>query len=260
MMAAAAVARALIDGDDAEQLAQLCQTSKAEAIGAIATEIIHDFNNLLTPMITIMDQIQRDCDHTSVRNARRIESAIACAERAQQLVHRILNFARATPPTRTSFRIEDLLEGMGEILVSSLPRSVFLQFDLQNDLPTICADRSQLEAVLLNLVINARDAMPDGGKITITAAEQIFLPGTEDDADAKRMVHLSVNDTGCGMNEVTLRRAVEPFFSSKEIGKEPGLGLSMASAITRQLGGHFSMASQIDIGTTIDLWLPAPDG
>src|SRR5207249_10532007 len=89
MMAAAAVARALIDGDDAEQLAQLCQTSKAEAIGAIATEIIHDFNNLLTPMITIMDQIQRDCDHTSVRNARRIESAIACAERAQQLVHRI---------------------------------------------------------------------------------------------------------------------------------------------------------------------------
>ena len=94
MMAAAAVARALIDGDDAEQLAQLCQTSKAEAIGAIATEIIHDFNNLLTPMITIMDQIQRDCDHSSVRSARRIESAIACAERAQQLVHRILNFAR----------------------------------------------------------------------------------------------------------------------------------------------------------------------
>jgi signal transduction histidine kinase len=260
MMAAAGVARASIDGDDAEQLAQLCQMRKAEAIGAIAAGIVHDFNNLLTSMIAIMDQIQQDCDHTSVRNARRIESAIACAEHAQQLVDRILNFARVTPPTKTSFRIEDLLKGMGEILVSSLPRSVFLQFDLQNDLPTICADRSQLEAVLLNLVINARDAMPDGGKITIAAAEKMFLPGTEDDTDAKRMVHLSVNDTGCGMNGVTLRRAVEPFFSTKEIGKGIGLGLSMASAVTRQLGGHFSIASQIDIGTTIDLWLPAPDG
>src|SRR5436305_10595722 len=131
MMAAAAVARALIDGDDAEQLAQLCQTSKAEAIGAIATEIIHDFNNLLTPMITIMDQIQRDCDHTSVRNARRIESAIVCVERAQQLVHRILNFARATPPARTSFRIEARFWSAHcheACFCSSLFRTLFRQF------------------------------------------------------------------------------------------------------------------------------------
>jgi signal transduction histidine kinase len=244
----------------AEQLAQLCQISKAEAIGAIATGIVHDFNNLLTPMIAIMDQMQQDYDHNSVRNAHRIETALACAERAQQLVRRILNFARMTPPRKTSIRIEDLLAGMSEIFVSSLPRGVFLQLDLREDLPFVCADRNQLEAALLNLVINARDAMPEGGKITIAAAEEIFLPGSEDDAGAKRMVHLSVNDTGCGMNEMTLRRAVEPFFSTKEIGIGTGLGLSMACAVTRQLGGHFSIASQVGIGTTIDLWLPVPDG
>jgi signal transduction histidine kinase len=165
-----------------------------------------------------------------------------------------------TPPRKTWIRIEDLLAGMSEIFVSSLPRGVFLQLDLREDLPFVCADRNQLEAALLNLVINARDAMPEGGKITIAAAEEIFLPDREDDAGAKRMVHLSVNDTGCGMNDMTLRRAVEPFFSTKEIGIGTGLGLSMAYAVTRQLGGHFSMASQVGIGTTIDLWLPVPDG
>jgi signal transduction histidine kinase len=131
---------------------------------------------------------------------------------------------------------------------------------VQGDLSSVCVDRTQLEAALLNLVINARDAMPNGGKITVAAAEEIVLPGSKDDACVKRRVHLSVNDTGSGMSEMVLRRAAEPFFSTKEIGKGTGLGLSLACAVTRQLGGHFSIASQVGVGTTIDLWLPVPDG
>jgi signal transduction histidine kinase len=244
----------------AVQLAQLCQMSKAEAIGAIASSTLHDFNNLLAPMVMIMDQLQRDYNHGSVRNASRVESALVCVERAQRLVHRILNFARTTPPKTTFVCIENLLAEVSEIFASSLPRGVVLKLDLQDNLPLAYADRGQLGVVLLNLVVNARDAMPEGGRITIAAAEETLLCGGNDDAGAKNMVHLSVNDTGCGMDESTLRRAVEPFFSAREIGKGAGLGLSIACAVTRQFGGHFSITSRVGIGTTIDLWLPASGG
>jgi signal transduction histidine kinase len=244
----------------AVQLAQLCQMSKAEAIGAIAPSILHDFNNLLTPIVMVMDQIQRDYSRGSVRNAPRIENALVCIERAQRLVQHMLNFAQTTPPKLTLVRIDNLLAEVSEILGSSLPRGVVLQLDLQDDLPLAYADRYQLEAVLLNLVINARDAMPEGGRITIAAAEETLLFIGDDGAGARSMVHLSVNGTGCGMDESTLCRAVEPFFTTKEIGKGTGLGLSIACAVTKQFGGHFSITSRAGIGTTIDLWLPAPGG
>jgi signal transduction histidine kinase len=241
-----------------DEIAVLWQVNKTEAIGAIATGLAHDFDNLLTPLVRTMTAMQGTDRSRTNRHDRRIAQALACAERAQRLVHRILDLARVMPPDEAPVNIADLLNGMGDIFASFLPQDIFLELDLPCDLPTVTIDRDRLETALLNLVINARDAMPDGGKITVAVAQEVFLSAS-DAGQGRRMLRLSVTDTGTGMDKLTLRRAAEPFFSTKDTGTGTGLGLPLVCAIVKQLDGHFSMTSKVGIGTTIDLWLPVAE-
>jgi signal transduction histidine kinase len=240
-----------------DEIAVLWQLSKTEAIGAIAAGLAHDFNSLLTPVAVAMTAMQRGDKTRPNRHNRRIEQALAC-ERAQRLVNRILNLSRMLPLDKAPVNIADLLNGMDDIFAGFLPRKIFLELDLPRNLPTVTIDRDRFETALLNLVINARDAMPDGGRITVSAAEELFV-SVSDAYAVRRMLRISVADTGTGMDDTTLHRATEPLFSTKETGAGTGLGLPLVSAIIKQLDGHFSMTSKVGIGTTIDLWLPVAE-
>jgi len=240
-------------------LAGLCQIGKIGAIGAMAAGIAHDFNNLLSPIVMLMAEVQRDVAARSPEQSRRIDRALSCAERAQGLVQRILAFTRAAPPDRRLVDTAELVVGMSDIFASALPSGIIVEFDVGPRLPAIEADRNQLEMALLNLVINARDAMPDGGKITIAAAAEVFVPADVRQNEPARMLRISVSDSGVGMDDATLRRAIEPFFSTKVPGRGSGLGLPIVRAIVKQSGGHLSIQSKPGCGTTVDMWLPVAE-
>jgi len=240
------------------ELVGLCQLSKVESIGAVATGLVHDFNNLLTPVILAMGEIQRN-SQLSVKQSGTLERALACAERAQRLVQRLLNFIHMKPTTPEAVDIIEMLSEMSQIFASFLSPNIFLELDFSTDLPQAMIDRDQIETALLNLIINARDAMPDGGKIIVSAAHEIFMPADGGCLQAQPMLRLSVNDTGFGMDSKTLERAIDPFFSTKEIGKGTGLGLPLVCATVKQLGGHFSITSKVGFGTSVELWLPVAE-
>jgi signal transduction histidine kinase len=242
-----------------DELAGLCQISKFESIGAAATGIAHDFNNLLTPVVLAMDEMQRS-SQLSVWLSGKLEHALACVERAQRLVQRLLTFSRMKPATREAVNVVEMLLGMKEIFTSFLSSSILLELDFPADLPPAMIDRDQIETALLNLIINARDAMPAGGKIILSIALETFMSPERLSSQERQMLRLSVSDTGLGMNRETQERAVDPFFSTKEIGKGTGLGLPLVCATVKQLGGHFFITSEIGFGTCVDLWLPLTEG
>jgi signal transduction histidine kinase len=234
----------------------LCQGSKILALGCLAAEVAHDFNNLLTPIVLAMSDIVENPGDASPLQTRNAQRALACAGRAQHLVRRLLSFARLAPMQTEAVDVADLIRGTHELFLSALPARILVEFEIPPQLPPIFVDRNSMEAALLNLVINARDAMPDGGTVTIAATEEIFLPGSGFGQRMRNMVRLSVRDTGTGMDENTLRRAHEPFFSTKETGKGTGLGLSIVRDLVEQSGGEFAITSRLGIGSTVDLWLP----
>ena len=145
---------------------------------------------------------------------------------------------------------------MAELIASTSGPRVDVRVELPDDLPPATADLNQLEMAVLNLAVNAKDAMPDGGLLTISAARETIRPGHRSKLRQGHYVRLSVEDTGTGMDEVTLTRAIEPFFSTKGIGKGTGLGLSMVHGLASQLNGGLGISSRPGEGTTIDLWLP----
>lgn len=178
------------------------------------------------------------------------------AERVKTLVQRLLAFARRQPLKPAAVDIAALISGMADLVRSASGPRVRVELDLAPDLPPAMADANQVELAILNLAVNARDAMPDGGTLTlVTKRERV---GAEHRAGLAPgdYVHLSVADTGVGMDSNTARRAIEPFFSTKGIGKGTGLGLSMAHGVASQLGGALMLSSQPGVGTVIDLWLP----
>jgi signal transduction histidine kinase len=234
----------------------LCQGSKILALGCLAAEVAHDFNNLLTPIVLAMSDIVDNPGDASALQTRNAQRALACAGRAQHLVRRLLSFARLTPMQTEAVDVADLIRGTHELFLSALPARILVEFEIPPHLPPIFVDRNSMEAALLNLVINARDAMPDGGTVTIAATEEIFLPGSGFGQRMRNVVRLSVRDTGTGMDENTLRRAHEPFFSTKETGKGTGLGLSIVRDLVEQSGGEFAINSRLGVGSTVDLWLP----
>ncbi|MFD1033517.1 ATP-binding protein [Sphingomonas hankookensis] len=239
----------------------LRQSQKMEAMGSLTGGVAHDFNNLLTPIIGSLDMLHRKALGTD-RERRLIEGALQSAERAKTLVQRLLAFARRQPLQPTAVDLSDLVGGMTNLVRSTLGPAVELKVDLASDLPPALADPNQLEMALLNLAVNARDAMDGNGELTIAAAPATVRKPTAT-LPRGHNVRLSVTDTGKGMDEETRRRAIEPFFSTKGIGKGTGLGLSMVHGLAAQLGGALTIASMPGEGTTIDLWLPisttAPD-
>jgi PAS domain S-box-containing protein len=233
----------------------LRQSQKMEAMGSLTGGVAHDFNNLLTPIIGSLDMLVRK-GVGSERERRLIDGALQSAERAKTLVQRLLAFARRQPLQPTAVDIAILVEGMVGLLGSTLGPTIDVRVDLANDLPPAKADPNQLEMALLNLAVNARDAMPHGGELTIAARRESVRRQHSSGVKPGHYVRLCVADTGIGMDATTLQRSIEPFFSTKGVGKGTGLGLSMVHGLVAQLGGGLSIESTPDHGTTIILFLP----
>jgi CheY-like chemotaxis protein len=224
-----------------------------EAVGQLTGGIAHDFNNLLTPILGGLDILQRR-GVADERGQRLIEGALQSAERAKVLVQRLLAFARRQPLQSSPVDIGQIIVEMSDLIGGTLGPSIKIVLDIAKDMPRAMADPNQLEMALLNLAVNARDAMAEGGVLTIGARVGEVGPGRK--LSPGQYIRLAVSDTGAGMDADTLARAVEPFFSTKGVGKGTGLGLSMIHGLAAQLGGTLELASTVGVGTTIEMWIP----
>ena len=240
-------------------LEQLHEAQKLETLGQLTGGVAHDFNNLLTPIVGALDVLQRRSDGADTRTARLIENALQSGERAKTLVQRLLGFARRQELQSTAVDIAQLVGGMRDLIASSVGSTIELKIRCAKEMPRALADPNQLELAVLNLCVNARDAMPDGGLLTVAAETALLGPGAEPRLPPGLYIRLSVIDTGTGMDTDTLARAVEPFFSTKETGRGTGLGLSMVHGLTGQLGGAFVLGSVRGEGTRADLYLPVTE-
>jgi signal transduction histidine kinase len=241
-------------------VAQLHEAQKLETLGQLTGGVAHDFNNLLTPITGALDMLQRKYKDADARTVRLIRNALLAADRAKTLVQRLLGFARRQTLETRAVDTAALLEGMRDLIASSVGPMIELHIRADAALPAASADPNQLELAILNLCVNARDAMPGKGTLTIVAEQVALGPRSEPKIAPGLYVRLSVIDTGEGMDADTLARAVEPFFSTKEIGQGTGLGLSMVHGLAAQLGGGFALTSAPDEGTRADLYLRAAEG
>jgi PAS domain S-box-containing protein len=233
----------------------LRQSQKMEAMGQLTGGVAHDFNNLLTPIIGALDMLMRRGIGND-RERRLIDGALQSAERAKTLVQRLLAFARRQPLRPIAVDIAGVVEGMAGLIDSTVGPRITVRMEMARDLPPATADQNQLEMALLNLAVNARDAMPEGGTLTIAATRESLRQGHRATLRPGHYIRLSVTDSGIGMDEATRARAIEPFFSTKGIGKGTGLGLSMVHGLVAQLGGRLLIDSAPGRGTAIVLWLP----
>jgi PAS domain S-box-containing protein len=236
----------------------LRQSQKMEAMGQLTGGVAHDFNNLLTPIIGSLDLLVRR-ELGSERERRLIDGALQSAERAKTLVQRLLAFARRQPLQPTAVDLKSLIGGMADLIASTSGPKIDVRVEVSDDLPPAIADANQLEMAILNLAVNARDAMPAGGDLSISAAAESLEIGHHSQLPDGHYVRISVTDTGTGMDQATLERAIEPFFSTKGVGKGTGLGLSMVHGLASQLGGALTISSKAHEGTTVDLWLPVSE-
>jgi signal transduction histidine kinase len=238
-----------------EALAQLFETQKLDTIGQLTGGVAHDFNNLLMAALGSLNLLKKHLSHDE-RSLRLLDNAIQAAERGSALTQRLLAFARRQELKPEAVNIARLVGDMEELLCRAIGPSIRFERDLGPTLPPVLIDSNQLELALLNLFVNARDAMPGGGTVTIRATEQQVEEGYPAGLAAGRFVRLVVSDTGSGMDEATLARAAEPFFTTKGVGKGTGLGLSMVHGLAAQSGGMLEIESAEGKGTHVSLWLP----
>lgn len=232
---------------------RLVQSQKMETIGQLTGGVAHDFNNLLMAVMGNLDILRKRWPDDA-RAQRLIEGALQGAKRGATLTQRMLAFARQQELKTDSSDLAALLAGMRDLLDRTLGPHIQLTVDASGELPPAQVDPNQIELAVLNLAINARDAMPAGGNIHIALQKHSTPPGQGDRSG--EYLRLSVSDTGSGMDEETLKKAVEPFFSTKPVGKGTGLGLSMIYGLVVQLGGRLQLESEVGKGTTATLWLP----
>ncbi len=236
------------------------QARKMEAVGQLTGGIAHDFNNMLQAISGSLELIDRRIEQNRSREAARfVDSARKTVERASALTGRLLAFARRQSLQPSPVVPDALIEGMADLFRQTVGVGVTVELDLQDGAWTVQCDPSQLENALLNLVINARDAMPDGGRLVI-ATRGVRLAKSEsigqDGARPGEHVEISVTDTGTGMDDVTRDLAFDPFFTTKPLGQGTGLGLSQLYGFVRQSGGVVGIESAVGKGTTVQLSLP----
>jgi len=233
----------------------MAQSQKMDAIGQLTGGVAHDFNNLLMAVLGSLELIRRRLPEDAKLKLL-LNNAFEGARRGVSLSQRMLSFARRQELSLTAVDVKELVSGMADILDRSVGPMMTIETDLPEGLPGIRADVNQLETALLNLTVNARDAMPTGGVIKISARLAATPPVMGAKALNGECVVLSVSDTGEGMDPDTLSRAREPFFTTKGVGKGTGLGLSMVHGMTEQLGGRLRIESVKGKGTTVELWIP----
>ena len=236
-------------------LAQLFEAQKLETIGQLTGGVAHDFNNLLTPIMGVLEMMQHRVAGED-RASRLVSGALQSAERAKNLVQRLLAFARRQNLETQAVELARLVEGMGDLIDRSIGPTIAVEMALDATLGAVRADANQLELALLNLAVNARDAMPGGGTLRLASRPEEVRIGDALQLGPGRYICLTVSDTGTGMDAETLRRCIEPFYTSKGIGDGTGLGLSMVHGMMRQLGGALNIISAPGQGTTMELWLP----
>ncbi|HEX6833233.1 MAG TPA: ATP-binding protein [Rudaea sp.] len=233
----------------------LRQSQKMEAIGQLTGGVAHDFNNLLTAIMGSLELLKKRLPPDE-RSEALLANAISGAERGATLTQRMLAFARRQELKIEAVDLALLVSGMRDLLERSIGPTVEIRTRLDSDLPAARTDANQLESALLNLAVNARDAMPDGGTINITAHSERLEAVNDYGVKPGQYVRLSVSDTGAGMDEATLSHATEPFFTTKGVGKGTGLGLSMVQGLAEQSGGKLRIRSKVGLGTTVDILFP----
>ncbi|MFZ0269015.1 PAS domain-containing protein [Caulobacter sp.] len=246
------VQEALSERDAAQ--AALTQSQKLEAIGQLTGGVAHDFNNLLTVIIGALDVLQRNPDDQKRRD-RMLTAAQSAARRGEKLTQHLLAFARRQPLNPEICRIDAMIIDSESLLRRAVGEGVDLTLDLKAGGRATLTDSGQFEAALLNLVVNARDATPPGGKITIVS-QGVDLAEPQGVLPAGRYLRVAVTDTGAGMDAETLERAFEPFYTTKPVGKGTGLGLSQVYGFVRQSGGEVTITSEPGQGTTVAMLLP----
>ena len=240
-------------------VAQLHEAQKIETLGQLTGGVAHDFNNLLTPITGALDLLHRKYGDSDPRTGRLLSNAMQAADRARTLLQRLLGFARRQSLRTEAVDLVELLTGMRDLISSSVGPTIQLQLRCESDLPPALVDPNQLELAILNLCVNARDAMPQGGQLTVLAEGAAVGPVSSPRLKPGFYLRLSVIDAGVGMDSDTLARAIEPFYSTKETGRGTGLGLSMVHGLAAQLGGGFHLTSAPGEGTRVDLYLPVAD-
>ena len=236
----------------------LFQSQKMDAIGQLTGGVAHDFNNLLMATLSSLELLRKRIPDDP-QALRMLDNAVEAARRGATLTQRMLAFARRQDLKPVRVEIPSLVHGMTDLIKRALGPSIAIDVHFPLSLQAVTADVNQLEMALLNLMVNARDAMPDGGGIVIAAREHALGIGPAEALPPGRYVRLSVTDNGFGMDADTLTRAMEPFFTTKGIGKGTGLGLSMVHGLAEQSGGRFAMESAPGKGTTATLWLPVAE-
>jgi PAS domain S-box-containing protein len=238
----------------------LRQAQKMEAVGQLTGGIAHDFNNLLTIILGNIELLQRRLPEGNDRLRRAADHAMEATRRAAALTHRLLAFSRRQPLDPKPIDPNKLVAGMSELLRRTLGETVVLETVLAGGLWRTQADPNQLENAILNLAVNARDAMPNGGRLTIETAntrlDEAYVQAVVEPVPPGQYVLVAVSDTGTGMDKGTMERVFEPFFTTKEVGKGTGLGLSQVYGFVRQSNGYVRIYSELGEGTTIKIYLP----
>jgi signal transduction histidine kinase len=235
--------------------AQVQQMQKLESMGQLTGGIAHDFNNLLLVISGNLEILSRRLpDDGDIKS--RLARAVDAVDRGKTLTERLLAFAKRPELKRESVDVPNLITGMTDMLRRSLGPKIEIAVEFEGGLPSIRTDANQLELALLNVALNARDAMPDGGRLQISVHLENVKAGSVPSLNAGEHVRIAVTDSGSGMDEATLQRASEPFFTTKELGKGKGLGLSMVHGLAAQSQGALVLASQVGVGTTAELYFP----
>ena len=241
----------------------LRQSQKMEAVGQLTGGIAHDFNNMLAAIIGPLDLLTGRLDPEDARAKRYVDIAMEAARRAAQLTQRLLAFSRQQPLQPVSLDANKLVAGMSDLLTHSLGGDVRLETVLAGGLWRTNADPNQLESVILNLAVNARDAMPEGGRVTVETANCYLDHGYAAEHPGivpGQYVLIAVSDTGGGMPGEVIAKAFDPFFTTKEVGRGTGLGLSQVYGFVKQSGGHVKIYSEVGNGTTVKVYLPRQMG
>jgi signal transduction histidine kinase len=257
---AASLEKQRLDIDELNQ--KLRQSQKLEAVGQLTGGIAHDFNNLLTVIISSAELLDERWGRGGPDDRRFLRNILVAGQQGAELTKRLLAFARRQPLQPKVVNINEFVTNLKPLLARTIGEDVDIRINLGAGLWNAEADPSQVEAALLNLAINARDAMPEGGHLMIETANVEIDKGQAEEYGELQPGHyvsLSVTDDGCGMSPEVLARAIEPFFTTKGIGKGTGLGLPMVHGLAEQSGGRLSLSSRPGRGTRIEIWLPRAD-